>query len=127
MERAGALYFELADAIKQASENILADKSDPGPGQADAEGSVSGKGGPTLGEMLEALEMKQYLLPLKKSGATVERLVAEARAGGAAGAEAGESAVRHALKAAGVKKIGHREKIVQAVLARAAAADPDGN
>jgi hypothetical protein len=78
--------------------------------------------------MLETLEMKQYLLPLKKSGVTVEGLVAEARAGGPAGAEAGESAVRQALKAAGVKKIGHREKIVQAVLAKAAAAaDSDGS
>jgi hypothetical protein len=83
----------------------------------------------TLSESVSCrLEMKQYLLPLKKSGVTVEGLVAEARAGGPTGAEAGESAVRQALKAVGVKKIGHREKIVQAVLAKAAAAaDSDGS
>ena len=36
--------------------------------------------------------------------------------------EAAEAAVRQALRAGGVKKIGHREQIVQAVLATAMAA-----
>jgi hypothetical protein len=128
VERAGALFFELADAIKQASENILAD-IDPASGrQTEAEANL-----PRLGELLEqhGSGLKQYLLPLKKAGLTMERLLSLATSVPSpdpaadsvteeAEAEDAEAALRQALRDAGVKKIGHREQIVRAVLAAAA-------
>lgn len=139
MERAGALFFELADAIKQASENILAD-IDPGRSisasgrQTEAEANL-----PRLGELLEqhGSGLKQYLLPLKKAGLTMERLLSLATSVPGpdpaadsvteeeeAEAEDAEAALRQALRDAGVKKIGHREQIVRAVLAAAAQHGP---
>ena len=138
MERAGALFFELADAIKQASENILAD-IDPGRSisasgrQTEAEAANL----PRLGELLEqhGSALKQYLLPLKKAGLTMERLLSLATSVPGpdpaadsvteeAEAEDAEAALRQALRDAGVKKIGHREQIVRAVLAAAAQHGP---
>ena len=138
MERAGALFFELADAIKQASENILAD-IDPGRSisasgrQTEAEAANL----PRLGELLEqhGSALKQYLLPLKKAGLTMERLLSLATSVPSpdpaadsvteeAEAEDAEAALRQALRDAGVKKIGHREQIVRAVLAAAAQHGP---
>ena len=134
MERAGALFFELADAIKQASENILAD-IDPASGrQTEAEANL-----PRLGELLEqhGSGLKQYLLPLKKAGLTMERLLSLATSVPGpdpaadsvteeeeAEAEDAEAALRQALRDAGVNKIGHREQIVRAVLAAAAQHGP---
>ena len=134
MERAGALFFELADAIKQASENILADIDPvdlfPASGrQTEAEAANL----PRLGELLEqhGSGLKQYLLPLKKAGLTMERLLSLATSVPSpdpaadsvteeAEAEDAEAALRQALRDAGVKKIGHREQIVRAVLAAVA-------
>ena len=140
MERAGALFFELADAIKQASENILADIDPvdlfPASGrQTEAEAANL----PRLGELLEqhGSGLKQYLLPLKKAGLTMERLLSLATSVPGpdpaadsvteeeeAEAEDAEAALRQALRDAGVKKIGHREQIVRAVLAAAAQHGP---
>ena len=52
----------------------------------------------------------ERLLNLATSGPSTE----------AAAEEDGEAALRQALRTAGVKKIGHREQIVRAVLAAAA-------
>jgi hypothetical protein len=147
VERAGSLYFELADAIKQASENILTDATPTPTTTTPADTATDGGGGSattcTLVELLEQLGgagggLKQYLLPLKKAGVTIEALLALATPDattnlnpnpspspgveGEEAAEAAEAAVRQALRAGGVKKIGHREQIVQAVLAMAVAA-----
>jgi hypothetical protein len=146
VERAGSLYFELADAIKQASENILTDATPTPTTTTPADTATDGGGGSattcTLVELLEQLGgagggLKQYLLPLKKAGVTIEALLALATPdpttnptpnpspgveGEAAAEAAAEAAVRQALRAGGVKKIGHREQIVQAVLAMAVAA-----
>ena len=145
MERAGSLYFELADAIKQASENILTDATPTPTTTTPSDTATDGGGGSattcTLVELLEQLGgagggLKQYLLPLKKAGVTIEALLALATPDattnpnpnpspgveGEAAEEAAEAAVRQALRAGGVKKIGHREQIVQAVLAMAVAA-----
>jgi hypothetical protein len=145
VERAGSLYFELADAIKQASENILTDATPTPTTTTPADTATDGGGGSattcTLVELLEQLGgagggLKQYLLPLKKAGVTIEALLSLATPDattnptpnpspgveGEAAAEAAEAAVRQALRAGGVKKIGHREQIVQAVLAMAVAA-----
>ena len=129
VERAGALFFELADAIKQASENILADIDPAAQRQTEAAANL-----PRLGELLEqhGSGLKQYLLPLKKAGLTMERLLslatpvrspdlaADSVTQEAEAEEAAEAALRQALRDAGVKKIGHREQIVRAVLAAAA-------
>lgn len=137
MERAGELFFELADAIKKASENILADIDPARRGQSEAQSTepVGASSLPRLGELLEQLGggLKQYLLPLKKAGLTMEHLLNLAAPVGSPGAakpagtdtaakveEDAEAAVRQALRAAGVKKVGHREQIVRAVLAAAA-------
>eukprot|EP01043_Picozoa_sp_COSAG02_P066164 COSAG02_NODE_10208_length_1995_cov_1.472046_2_plen_139_part_00 len=127
VERAGALFFELADAIRQASENILADIDPTARQQSETEATVDtgAQSLPRLGELLEQHGggLKQYLLPLKKAGLTMERLLNLATSGAspeATAEEDGEAALRQALQAAGVKKIGHREQIVRAMLAAAA-------
>jgi len=127
VERAGALFFELADAIRQASENILADIDPTARRKSEVDATVDQglQALPRLGELLEQHGggLKQYLLPLKKAGLTMERLLNLATSGPsteAAAEEDGEAALRQALRTAGVKKIGHREQIVRAVLAAAA-------
>ena len=122
------MFFELADAIKQASENILADIDPAARRQSETDATMDQEAQslPRLGELLELHGggLKQYLLPLKKAGLTMERLLNLATSGASpeeASEDDREAALRQALQAAGVKKIGHREQIVRAVLAAAAA------
>mgnify|MGYP003341402082 CR=1 FL=1 len=122
------MFFELADAIKQASENILADIDPAARRQSETEATMDqeSQSPPRVGELLELHGggLKQYLLPLKKAGLTMERLLNLATSGASpeeGSEDDGEAALRQALQAAGVKKIGHREQIVRAVLAAAAA------
>jgi hypothetical protein len=125
--RADSWYFELADAIRAVNENLLVDassssssssSSSPSPRQLPGRGGRGGDGGgnadgvsahgtsvgttapspSTLLQLLEALGLKQYLLPLKKVGlGSLDSLAA-----------LDDEERRSQLLAAGIQKVGCR-------------------
>jgi hypothetical protein len=103
--QADELYFELADAMKRLNENILTDAPA-------SSGSVPAQ---TLEEFMEALGLAQYVPGLQERGLGLGELRGSGRDARCTSAWSVDD-LRASLVEAGVKKVGHREKLIRSLL-----------